>query len=58
MDCGFCLLKGLIGMYEIGIYGSALVKKCRYWLLVINENQTNAHFEKKVIGDHDCLSGN
>ena len=28
---GFYVLKGLIGMYEIGLYGSAVVKKHIYW---------------------------
>ena len=30
LDSGFCVLKGLIGMYDIGLYGSAVTKKRRY----------------------------
>ena len=58
MDSVFCVLEGLIGMYDIGVYGSSLVKKRGYWPSGINGNQINAHFEKKEIGEHDCHSGN
>ena len=38
MDSGFYMLKGLICMYDIGVHGSALVKKLRYWPSEINGN--------------------
>ena len=28
---GFCVLKGFIGMYEMGVYGSAVANKRRYF---------------------------
>ena len=31
MESSLCVLKGLVGMLDIGIYGSLLVKKFRYW---------------------------
>ena len=31
MDSGLCVLKGLVDMLDIGIYGSSLVKKFRNW---------------------------
>ena len=31
MDSGFCVLKWFIGIYERELYGSAVVKKRRYW---------------------------
>ena len=31
MDCGFCVLKLLIGIYERVLYGNSVVKKYRYW---------------------------
>ena len=31
MESGLGVLKGLIGVYKIWAYGSAVVKKCRYW---------------------------
>ena len=41
MDSGFFVLKGLIVMYEIGVYGSAVLKKCRYWKSIIYGDQIN-----------------
>ena len=46
MDIGLCMFKGLIGMYDIGLYGSAVTKKRRYWPSGIYRNQINAHFKK------------
>ena len=31
MDSGFCVLKGPLEMRKRGVYGSALIKKRRYW---------------------------
>ena len=31
MDSGFCVLKGLLETRKRGVYGSALIKKRRYW---------------------------
>ena len=47
MDSGFFMLKGLIVIYEIGVYGSAVVKKRRYWTSVMYGDQINTNFEKK-----------
>ena len=47
MDSGFFVLKGLIGMYERGLYGSVVVNKHIYWPPGIYGDQINAHFEKK-----------
>ena len=46
MDSGLCVLKGFIGMYNRGFYGSEVVKRCIYWPSVIYGDQINAHFEK------------
>ena len=43
---GLCVLKGLIGMYKIGVYGSIVVNKRRYWTSAIYGDQINAHFVK------------
>ena len=53
MDSCFSVLKWLIGMYEIVVYGRTVLKKRRYWLSGINGYQINAHFEKNEIGEHD-----
>ena len=36
MDSGLFLLKGLVGMYEIEVCGSAVVKNRSYWPQGIN----------------------
>ena len=46
MDSSLCLLKGLFGMIDIGIYGSLLVKKFRSWKTGIHIYEINAHFKK------------
>ena len=46
MDSGFCVLKGLISMYERVVCGSSLVNNCMYWPTGIYGDQINYHFEK------------
>ena len=43
MDIVFYVLKGLIGMYDRGVYDSEVVKKRRYWPSGIYGDQINAH---------------
>ena len=43
MDSGLCVLKGLVDMLDIGIYGSLLVKKLRNWKTGISVYEINAH---------------
>ena len=47
MDNGFSVLKGLIGMFQRGVYGSALLKKRRYCTGGICGYQINVHCAKK-----------
>ena len=44
-----CVLKGLVGMLDIGIYGRLLVNKFRNWKTDIYEYNINAHclFKKR-----------
>ena len=46
-DSGFSVLKGFIGMYERGVYGSAEKKKRRYLPEGMYGDQINAHYIKK-----------
>ena len=55
MDSSLCVLKGLVGMLDISIYGSLLVKKFRNLKTGIYGYEINAHCLKK--SDNDCLSG-
>ena len=43
MDSRLCVLKGLVGMLDIGIYGRLLVKKFRNWKTGIHIYEINAH---------------
>ena len=43
MDISLCVLKGLVGILDIGIYGSLLVKKFRNWKTCIYGYEINAH---------------
>ena len=44
MEISLCVLKGLFGMIDIGINGSLLVKKFRYWKTVIHRYEINGHY--------------
>ena len=46
-DSDFCVLKYLMGMYERGVYSSAVAKKRIYWPEGTYGDQINAHFEKR-----------
>ena len=46
MNISFCVLKGLIGMYNRGVNGSTVVKKRGYQPSGIYGDQINVHFEK------------
>ena len=47
MDSGFCMLKGLIGMFDRIIYCSEFMKKRRYRPTGIYGDITNTHCEKR-----------
>ena len=47
MDSSFYVLRGLMGMFERGVYGSALVKKRSYRPTGIYGGGINAHCKKR-----------
>ena len=49
------MLKGLVGIFDIGICGSLLVKKFRNWKTGIYVYEINAH--GFFLSENDCLSG-
>jgi Transposase IS4 len=57
MDSGFCVLDGLIALKEVGVYGSALIKKRKYWPKYIDGDAVIQHFDNKEVGSHDALKG-
>ena len=44
MDSSLCVLKGLVGILDIGIYGSLLVKKFINWKPGIYRYEINPHY--------------
>ena len=44
MDSGFCVLKGIRETNKRGVYGSALIKKRRYWPTGVHGYSINNYF--------------
>ena len=57
MDSGFCVLRGIIELAKKRVYGSAVIKKIRYWTKYINGDAIKQPFADKEVGDHDALPG-
>ena len=53
MDSGFCVTKGLVELWKKGLFGAALIKKCRYWPENIKGDEIDAHFVLKEVGNID-----
>ena len=47
MDSSFYVLRGLIGIFEISVFGSSFMKKRRYWPTGIYGDGVNACFDQK-----------
>ncbi len=57
MDSGFCVLKGLIEMRKRGVFGSAMIKKRRYWPKHVKGDEIKAHFVNMDVGSADAIKG-
>ena len=57
LDSGFCVLKGLIELRKVGVFGASVIKKRRYWPKYIPGDDNNKHFEDKPVGSYDVLNG-
>jgi hypothetical protein len=57
MDSGFCVLKALIELVAVGVYGSAVIKKRRFWPKYVDGDGIKAHFLDKAVGDVASLPG-
>ncbi|KAG7356336.1 transposase IS4 [Nitzschia inconspicua] len=58
LDSGFCVLKGLIELAKKGVYGSALIKKRKYWPKYIRGDEIKDHFKDMPVGSVDSIGGN
>ena len=57
LDSGFCVLKGIIKLREVGIFATALTKKRRYWPRYVDGDALKEHFKDKDPGERDALKG-
>ena len=57
MDRNFYLLKLISEMRKRGFYGSALIKKRRYWPRGFHRYSMYDYFSVKTFGDVGCCSG-
>ena len=57
MDSGFCVLKGLVEMRKRGVFGSAMIKKRRYWPKHVDGEAIKQRFQSKEVGDADSIKG-
>ena len=48
-DSGLCLFRGLIYMFDRGIYDIVWVKKRRFWSTGIYEYGIHSHFDQKKV---------
>ena len=56
MDSGFCVTKGLVKLRKKGLFGSAIIKKRRYWLANIKGNAIDSHFSQNEVGSVDAIN--
>jgi hypothetical protein len=57
MDSGFCVFFALVKLATFGVYGSAVIKKRRFWPKDIQGDAIDRHFKGKEIGFVDALPG-
>jgi hypothetical protein len=50
LDSGFCVLRGLIELFKKGVFGSALIKKRRFWPKDVPGEAIIEYFGDKPIG--------
>jgi hypothetical protein len=60
LDSGFCVLKAIVALKKHGVSAGALIKKRRYWPILVPGNAMQSMFddEDKQVGDFLGISGN
>ena len=58
VDCGFCLLKGIVELKKRGVYASVLIKKRKYWPKYIKDDAIRQHFDDKAVGGCESWKDN
>jgi hypothetical protein len=49
LDSGFCVLKALIELQKVGVYGAVLIKKRKYWPAGVPGNAMQQIFDQDGI---------
>ena len=57
LDSGFCVLKGIVELWEKDIFAAALIKKCHYWLKVVKGEDIKEYFRTKDASTVDDMKG-
>ena len=59
LDSGFCVLKGIIKLREMGLFACALIKKRQSWPVGVPGDAMQARFDRPGVnvGDVDAISG-
>jgi hypothetical protein len=59
LDSGFCVLKGIIKLREMGLFACALIKKRQSWPVGVPGDAMQARFDRSGVnvGDVDAVSG-
>ena len=57
MDSGFCVVEGLLEMKRLGVYGSTIVKKRRYYPRYIDGEEIKEYMDLKGVGEADAMLG-
>ena len=55
VDIGFCVLGGLILIFERGVLGLVLINKRRYWPKGVPAEEIIWHMQQKEVGDVDAV---
>ena len=59
LDSGFCVLKGIVKLREMGLFACALIKKRQSWPVGVPGDVMQARFDRPEmnVGDVDAISG-
>ena len=55
MDSDFCVTKVVLEFWKKGVFGSALIKKRRYWPANIKGDAIDAQFASKEVVNVDAV---
>ena len=57
LDYSFCVLEGLIQLRKKGVFACAVLKKRRYWHVMVPGKEMEDHFLGVELGETDYIQG-